>query len=260
MFLEVPDEPKDNSGSSSSSFYGSDAEVQDVFSDEENKADENKVDAEVVEKQAGNEQLTQVLSPPLYVKNAFDYRCTYAWGAFRKKKTSRVLRVFGRYTTRLLHAGILIPMRLEESLVSTQEKIAGSSEGSGMFLEVPDEPKDNSGSSSSSIFRADDEVQDVSSDEENKADAEDPAVQRTPLIDTIISMVTEKTTILTQPTTQAQVTNVSKSDSSSKLEHDGKTDYEKLGVICWWKDKRYGLQTTYANNLTLLFCPANIEV
>nr|GEX21998.1 hypothetical protein [Tanacetum cinerariifolium] len=53
---EVPDELKDNFGSSSSSLSGSDDEVQDVSSDEENKADENNADAEVVEKQAGNEQ------------------------------------------------------------------------------------------------------------------------------------------------------------------------------------------------------------
>nr|GFD13004.1 hypothetical protein [Tanacetum cinerariifolium] len=37
-------------------FSGFDDEVQDVFSDEENKADESKADAEVTEKQAGNEK------------------------------------------------------------------------------------------------------------------------------------------------------------------------------------------------------------
>ncbi|GKB17289.1 hypothetical protein Tco_0851212, partial [Tanacetum coccineum] len=46
----------------------------------------------------------------------------------------------------------------------------GLSNGSGIILEVPDEPKDNSGSSSSLLSRSDDEVEDVSSDEENKAD------------------------------------------------------------------------------------------
>nr|GFA94115.1 hypothetical protein [Tanacetum cinerariifolium] len=53
----VPDEPKDNSGCSSSSLFGSDDEVQDVFSDEENKTDENKVDAEVAERQDRDKQL-----------------------------------------------------------------------------------------------------------------------------------------------------------------------------------------------------------
>ncbi|GKB47307.1 hypothetical protein Tco_0898060 [Tanacetum coccineum] len=48
-----------------------------------------------------------------------------------------------------------------------QQLSKGSSEGSGIILEVPEELKDNSGSSSSSLFRFDDEVQDVSSDEEN---------------------------------------------------------------------------------------------
>ncbi|GJW65887.1 uncharacterized mitochondrial protein-like protein [Tanacetum coccineum] len=55
IILKVPDEPKDNFGSSSSSLFRSDDEVQDVSSDEENKANKNKADAEVVEKQAGNE-------------------------------------------------------------------------------------------------------------------------------------------------------------------------------------------------------------
>ncbi|GKB49321.1 hypothetical protein Tco_0900074, partial [Tanacetum coccineum] len=53
---KVPDEPKNNSGSSSSSLSGSDNEVQDVSSDDENEDNENKDDAEVAEKQAGNEQ------------------------------------------------------------------------------------------------------------------------------------------------------------------------------------------------------------
>ncbi|GJX63612.1 hypothetical protein Tco_0296512 [Tanacetum coccineum] len=48
---EVPDEPKNNSGSSSSSLSEFDDEVQDVYSDEKNKSD-----AEVAKKQAGNEQ------------------------------------------------------------------------------------------------------------------------------------------------------------------------------------------------------------
>ncbi|GJY31972.1 hypothetical protein Tco_0415467 [Tanacetum coccineum] len=119
-------------------------------------------------------------------------------------------------------------MRLEESLESTQERIAGSgeameasqrrrrsildyiiqqlskgsSEGSGIIPEVLDEPKDNSGSSSSSFSGSDDEVQDVSNDEENKGDEnksmmdvpihqEDPTVQRTPLIDTFEQRLSE---------------------------------------------------------------------
>nr|GEW15168.1 Gag-Pol polyprotein [Tanacetum cinerariifolium] len=48
---------------------------------------------------------------------------------------------------------------------------------------------------------------------------EDPAVQRTPLADTVISIVTEMTTSTpTPPATQDQVTNVPESDSSLKFE------------------------------------------
>ncbi|GKE39521.1 hypothetical protein Tco_1462926, partial [Tanacetum coccineum] len=104
---------------------------------------------------------------------------------------------------------------------------------SGRIKEIPDEPKDNSGSSSNSLSGSNDNVQDVSSDEENKADenkadaevAEKQARNEQPLskelhsFDTVISMVTEKTTsIPLPPTTQAQVTNVSESDSPLKFE------------------------------------------
>nr|GEU50127.1 reverse transcriptase domain-containing protein [Tanacetum cinerariifolium] len=53
--MVVPDEPKDNFGSSSNSLFGSDDEVQNVSSDEENKTDENKVNEEVTKKHAGDE-------------------------------------------------------------------------------------------------------------------------------------------------------------------------------------------------------------
>ncbi|GJV43990.1 retrovirus-related pol polyprotein from transposon TNT 1-94 [Tanacetum coccineum] len=56
IISEVPGEPKDNSGSSSSSLYRSNDEVQDISSNEKNKVDENKADAEVAEKQVGDEQ------------------------------------------------------------------------------------------------------------------------------------------------------------------------------------------------------------
>ncbi|GJY63159.1 hypothetical protein Tco_0464619 [Tanacetum coccineum] len=114
-----------------------------------------------------------------------------------------------------------------------QQFSKGLSEGSDIIPEIPDEPKDNSGSSSNSLSGSNDNVQDVSSDEENKADenkadaevAEKQARNEQPLskelhsFDTVISMVTEKTTsIPLPPTTQAQVTNVSESDSPLKFE------------------------------------------
>ncbi|GJR29468.1 hypothetical protein Tco_1105700 [Tanacetum coccineum] len=95
-----------------------------------------------------------------------------------------------------------------------QQLSKGSSEGSGIIPEVPDEPKDNSGSSSSSLSCSDNEVQDSMVDVH--IHLEDPAVQRTPCIDPAILMVTEKISSMpTPPTTQAQVTNVSESVSSS---------------------------------------------
>nr|GEW47221.1 hypothetical protein [Tanacetum cinerariifolium] len=52
---KVLDESKDNSSSLTNSLYGSNDEVQDVSSDEENKADENKANAKVAEKQVRDE-------------------------------------------------------------------------------------------------------------------------------------------------------------------------------------------------------------
>ncbi|GJX67049.1 hypothetical protein Tco_0302776 [Tanacetum coccineum] len=159
-----------------------------------------------------------------------------------------------------------------------QQLFKGSSKGSSIILEVPDEPKNNFGSSSTSLSESDDEVQDVYSDEENKSDAEVSEKQATgltltPHIDTVISMVTEKTTSTpTPPTTQAQVTNVSESDSSSKFKQrlsELEKKVEAMPKRAWTKkdqkwidemDKRDGLQTAYADNLTFSFCHANIEV
>nr|GEY23919.1 retrovirus-related Pol polyprotein from transposon TNT 1-94 [Tanacetum cinerariifolium] len=65
-----------------------------------------------------------------------------------------------------------------------QQLSKGSSEGSGIIPEDPDEPKDNSSSYSNSLSRSDDE---------------DPTAQRTPLIDIDISMVTQKITSIPTP-------------------------------------------------------------
>ncbi|GJR76778.1 hypothetical protein Tco_0089143 [Tanacetum coccineum] len=51
-----------------------------------------------------------------------------------------------------------------------QQQSKGSSEGYGIILEVPDKPKDISGSLSSLLFASDDETKDISSDKEIKAD------------------------------------------------------------------------------------------
>ncbi|GJT04555.1 hypothetical protein Tco_0839017 [Tanacetum coccineum] len=149
-------------------------------------------------------------------------------------------------------------------------EVALYDKGAGIIPEVPDEPKDISGSSNSSRSGSDDETKDISSDKEVKADEhkaeegkkieeqarneqlvdeqaegeqakvhtpeptvpnpnktkaeiqlmvdvpihqEDPIVQRTPLVYTVISMVTKKSTPTPPPrTTETQATLVSESD------------------------------------------------
>ncbi|GJY45368.1 hypothetical protein Tco_0434431, partial [Tanacetum coccineum] len=87
----------------------------------------------------------------------------------------------------------------------------GSSEGSGITPEVPDEPKDNSAvvaekqagyvQTNLTLSSAELEIQSMV---DVPIHQEDLAVQRTPLIDPVISMVTEKTASTpTPPTTQA---------------------------------------------------------
>nr|GEY23991.1 retrovirus-related Pol polyprotein from transposon TNT 1-94 [Tanacetum cinerariifolium] len=160
-----------------------------------------------------------------------------------RRSTSRSMQLLGDKlkALNLLTKGLLVRgeamevFKRRRSMLDyrIQKLSKGLSEGSGIILVVPDETKDNFGSSSSLIFRSDGEFQDISSDEENKTDEnkvdaesmvdvtihqKDLTVQRTALIDSVISMVTEKTTTtLTPLTIQAQVTNVSESELSSKF-------------------------------------------
>ncbi|GJZ53623.1 hypothetical protein Tco_0608508 [Tanacetum coccineum] len=94
-----------------------------------------------------------------------------------------------------------------------QQLSKGSSEGSGITPEVPDEPKDNSAvvaekqagyvQTNLTLSSAELEIQSMV---DVPIHQEDLAVQRTPLIDLVISMVTEKTASTPTPTTtQAHV-------------------------------------------------------
>ncbi|GJS80476.1 retrovirus-related pol polyprotein from transposon TNT 1-94 [Tanacetum coccineum] len=93
-----------------------------------------------------------------------------------------------------------------------QQLSKGSSEGSGIIPEVPDEPKDNSevaekqsGNVQTSLTLSSAKLE-IQSMVDVPIHYEDAAIQRTPLIDTIISMVTDKiASTPTPPTTQVQV-------------------------------------------------------
>nr|GEV05979.1 retrovirus-related Pol polyprotein from transposon TNT 1-94 [Tanacetum cinerariifolium] len=90
-----------------------------------------------------------------------------------------------------------------------QQLSKGSSEGSSIIPEVPDEAKDNSekqaGNVQTSLTLSSAKLE-MQSMVDVPIHQEDPSVQRTSLIDIVISMVTNKTTKTpTPPTTQAQV-------------------------------------------------------
>ncbi|GJQ96966.1 hypothetical protein Tco_0008105 [Tanacetum coccineum] len=107
-----------------------------------------------------------------------------------------------------------------------QQLSKGSSEGSGIIPEVPDEPKDNSevaekqaGNVQTNLTMSSAKLE-IQLMVDVPIHQEDPDVQRTLLIDTVILIVTDKTASTpTPPTTQAQVQMCSTScwkDSSSK--------------------------------------------
>ncbi|GJU29012.1 hypothetical protein Tco_1172601 [Tanacetum coccineum] len=141
------------------------------------------------------------------------------------------LHIFGLYTSSLLNAackkalsllkkGLLIRGEAVEASKrrrsfldhKIQQLSKGSSEGSGIIPEVPNEPKDNSEvvekqarnvQTSLTLSSAKLETQSMV---DVPIHQEDPTVQRTPLIETVTSMVTYKTTLTpTPPTTQAHV-------------------------------------------------------
>ncbi|GKD71495.1 hypothetical protein Tco_1325585, partial [Tanacetum coccineum] len=118
-----------------------------------------------------------------------------------------------------------------------QELSKGSSEGSGIIPEVLDEPKYNSVvekqarnvQTSLTLSSAKLEIQSMV---DVLIHQEDLAVQTTPLIDTVISMVTNKTTSTpTPPTTQDQVQMY-----STSCWKDSSRESRKL---CEWACKRY---------------------
>nr|GEV28428.1 retrovirus-related Pol polyprotein from transposon TNT 1-94 [Tanacetum cinerariifolium] len=83
-----------------------------------------------------------------------------------RKRINWVLRISGHYTTRLLRMGILILMCLEESLESTQERIAdsgGAMEDSKRRISMLDYRIQQ-------ISKGSSEASDIFSDEENKAE------------------------------------------------------------------------------------------
>ncbi|GJS95711.1 reverse transcriptase domain-containing protein [Tanacetum coccineum] len=114
----------------------------------------------------------------------------------------------------------------------------GSSEGSGNILEVPDEPKDNSeaaekqaGNVQTSLTLSSAKLE-IQSMVDAPIYHEDAAIQRTLLIDTIISMVTDKiASTPTPPTTQAQV-----QMCSTSYWKDSSRESQK---VCEWTCKRY---------------------
>ncbi|GKC88682.1 hypothetical protein Tco_1149331 [Tanacetum coccineum] len=123
-------------------------------------------------------------------------------------------------------------------VIESELNLKAKEAGSGIILEVLDEAKDISGSSSSSLSGSNDENKDISSDDENKAEDGNDAdltlssteygnqflnenldVSITDILKdaTGIEIQSMSTPTPTPPTTETQVTNVSESDFSSQV-------------------------------------------
>nr|GEZ87421.1 hypothetical protein [Tanacetum cinerariifolium] len=134
---------------------------------------------------------------------------------FDRRRGRVMVKVFN-----LLKKGLLVRRRAMEASKRRRSKLdyiiqqlsKGSIEGSSIIPKVLDEPKDNSEVAEKQARNIQTSLTLSSAELEIKSMMdvpvyqEDPTVQRTPLIDDVFSMVTEKTTSTpTSPTTQAQV-------------------------------------------------------
>ncbi|GKB14798.1 hypothetical protein Tco_0848721 [Tanacetum coccineum] len=144
---------------------------------------------------------------------------------------SRLLNAACKKALNLLKKGLLIRGEAVEaskrrSLLDhkIQQLSKGSSKGSGIILEVPDEPKDNSEKQDRNVqtnLTLSSAKLEIQSMVDVPIHQEDPVVQRTILNDTVISIVTDKTSSTPTPlTTQAQV-QMHLSDTYSIHNEDG---------------------------------------
>ncbi|GJU45455.1 retrovirus-related pol polyprotein from transposon TNT 1-94 [Tanacetum coccineum] len=163
-----------------------------------------------------------------------------SFGTFEAPSTklyiSSLLNAACKKALNLLKKGLLIrgeaveASKRKRSLLDhkIQQLSKGSSEGYGIIPEVPDEPKDNSEVAEKQARNVQTSLTLSSAKLETQSmvdvpiHQEDPVVQRNPLIDTVTSMITDKTASTpTPPTTQAQVQMCSTScwkDSQENLE------------------------------------------
>nr|GEZ19331.1 hypothetical protein [Tanacetum cinerariifolium] len=188
---EVLDEPKDISISSSSSLSGFDAETKDISRVDEIKADENKADKEKATKEQAKEEppVDEQAGDEQLVDN--QARNKEAGGAQAKD-----------------HVPELIAPNTSSNLTLSSSEYGNQFIISNLYVLIFDTLKDTTKKDIQSMV--DVPIHQVST-----------VVQRTPLVDTVIFMVTEKskpTKTPTPSTTQAQVTSASEFDPSSKFD------------------------------------------
>ncbi|GJT52295.1 hypothetical protein Tco_0978452 [Tanacetum coccineum] len=184
---QVPDEPNDISGSSSSSSSGSNNETKDISSDDKVKADEYKADEEM--KDAENDKSEKAEEDHVDEEQKVGFE-----------------------QARSAQANVVVPEPVVPNPRSSL--ILSSAEYGNRFLKV------SSDTSLVGILKDPTKIE-IQSMVDVLIHQEDSAILRTPLVDTVISMVIKKTTLTptqTPPTTKAQVTPVSEYDPSLKFE------------------------------------------
>ncbi|GKF77982.1 hypothetical protein Tco_0230452, partial [Tanacetum coccineum] len=219
---EVPDEPKDISGSSSSSLSGSDDETKDISSDDEVKANQNKPNKEKADEEMKDVEKAE--SEKTKEEHVDEEKAEEE--KIEEEKADDEQAGFDQAQDD--QAGVIIPEIQQEKpkVPPTSSSLTlSSAEYGNQFLNV------SSDTSLVGILK-DPTKPEIQSMVDVPIHQEDPVVQRTPLVDTVISMVTKKSTPTPPPpTTEAQVTPASESDLSSKFEQRFSEIEKKVKVL-----------------------------
>ncbi|GKB98960.1 hypothetical protein Tco_0985097 [Tanacetum coccineum] len=194
---EVPKKPTSEEAlDHSQKLKDSDNEIEDISSDEEIKVDEAKDDEKM--KDVKNDESEKAEEQPANNEQAGDEEPVNDQAEFEQARSTQ--------------ANVDVPKPAVPNPSSSLT--LSSAEYGNQFLNI------SSDTSLVGILKEHTKVE-IQSIIDVHIHQEDPNVQRTPLIDTVVSMITYKTTPTTTPTpptTQAQVTKVSESYSTSKFE------------------------------------------
>ncbi|GKD68000.1 hypothetical protein Tco_1322090 [Tanacetum coccineum] len=246
MKKAVSDEPKDISGSSSSLLSGSDDETKDISSDDEVKANQNKPNKEKADeemKDVEKDESKKTKEEHVDEEKAKEEKIE------EEKADDEQARVDQAQDDQ---AGIIIPEKQQEKpeVPPTSSSLTLSSAKYGnQFLNVSFD------TSLVGILKDPTTEPEIQSMVDVPFHQEDPAIQRTPLVDIVISMVTKMSTPTPPPppkTTEAQVNPASESDLSSKFEQRFSEIEKKVKVLSKFNQAEAIKESVQANMIIVV--------